>query len=190
MCLFLLVQDFCMSFGVVRNMNEDQMIECADILLDECDNFRMEDYVMMFAMAKRDKLGVKIMDRLDIQVISQIHNAYSELRYEAGERLQQKDYNEAEARFNNPMAFPDQKQIEAPEGSIDATEYLRNWRLDAEREIREEQRRKDEEMRARRDKDAKAFLKLLGMDENGDPLPPSEDLNGSGNTHPPSTPRT
>ena len=44
--LYLLVKDFCRSVNVVRNMNEDQMIESAAMLIDECDNFRLEDYAM------------------------------------------------------------------------------------------------------------------------------------------------
>src|SRR4051794_36752898 len=51
--LLLLIKDFCNSVNVVRNMNEDQMIEAAAMLMDECDNFRLEDYAMMFSMAKR-----------------------------------------------------------------------------------------------------------------------------------------
>jgi hypothetical protein len=42
--------DFCSSINVLRNMNEDQMIEAAAMLIAECGNFRLEDYVMMFSM--------------------------------------------------------------------------------------------------------------------------------------------
>lgn len=73
--LVIIVKDFCSSLNVVRNMNEDQIIEAAAMLLDECENFRLEDYVVMFAMAKRGSL-VKIYDRVDLQVISEIMDAY------------------------------------------------------------------------------------------------------------------
>lgn len=73
--MFLLVKDFCNSVNVVRNMNDDQMIEAASMLLDECGNFRLEDYVMMFTMAKRGSL-VKIFDRIDLEVISNVMDEY------------------------------------------------------------------------------------------------------------------
>lgn len=82
--LILVVQDFCNSINVVRNMNEDQIIETAGMLLEECDNFRMEDYLMMFQMAKKGEL-VKIMDRIDIQIVTLMMNEYWKRRYRAGE---------------------------------------------------------------------------------------------------------
>lgn len=87
--LTLLVKDFCSALNVVRNMNEDQMIDAAAMLLDECGDFRMEDYLMMFSMAKKGKFHpeVKIMDRIDIQLISQIMDAYWMVRHEAGKRF-------------------------------------------------------------------------------------------------------
>lgn len=81
--LFLLVKDFCASLNVVRNMNEDQMIEAASMLIDECDNFRIEDYIMMFSMGKKGEL-VKIMDRMDIQVITCMMDEYWRRRFIAG----------------------------------------------------------------------------------------------------------
>jgi len=73
--VFLMVKDFAGAFNVVRNLTEDQMIECAAMLLDECDNFRLEDYVMMFQMGKRGEL-VKVYDRIDISVITEMLDAY------------------------------------------------------------------------------------------------------------------
>src|SRR4051794_15249111 len=35
--IFLMVKDFCSSMNVVRNMNDDQMIEAAGMLIDEAD---------------------------------------------------------------------------------------------------------------------------------------------------------
>ncbi len=94
--VFLLVKDFCNSLNVVRNMNEEQMIESAGMLLDECDNFRLEDYTMMFQMAKRGEL-VKIYDRIDMQVITDILDAYWQRRHEEGE----KDYVEQIKHFDS-----------------------------------------------------------------------------------------
>lgn len=96
-----LVKDFCSSYNVVRNMNEDQIIEAAIMLIDDAGNFRMEDYVMMFSMAKKGRLGVKIMDRIDIDVINQIADAYFDLRKEAGYKIQQKQIESEEGKIDN-----------------------------------------------------------------------------------------
>lgn len=84
-----LVKNFCASVNVVRNMSEDQMIEAAGMLIDECGTFRLEDYVMMFTLAKRGDL-VKILDRVDIQVIGQMLDEYWERRNAAGNREMEK----------------------------------------------------------------------------------------------------
>lgn len=88
--IFLLVKDFCSGINVVRNMNEDQMIDAAAMLLDECENFRMEDYVMMFSMAKKGEL-FEFRDRIDLQVISEIMDAYYVIRKKEGDRLQEEE---------------------------------------------------------------------------------------------------
>lgn len=83
--LTLMVKDFCGSINVVRNMNEDQMIETAAMLLDESENFRLEDYLVMFNLAKKGEL-FKIFDHLDIQVVTQILDAYWQRRNAAGKK--------------------------------------------------------------------------------------------------------
>jgi hypothetical protein len=89
--VFVLVKNFCSSFNVVRNMNEDQMLEAAAMLLDECGDFRTEDYTMMFAMAKRGQL-VDIRDRIDISVISKLMYEYWLIRLRAGREAQENDW--------------------------------------------------------------------------------------------------
>ena len=93
--LVLMVKDFCGSFNVVRNMNEDQMIETALMLLEECGNFRLEDYMMMFGMAKKRQFEpqVRIMDRIDIQIITSILDTYWEKRHNAGVQQYQLEEN-------------------------------------------------------------------------------------------------
>jgi hypothetical protein len=81
--IFLLVKDFCSSLNLIRNMNEDQMIEAASMLIDECDNFRLEDYTIMFSMGKRGELA-RIFDHVDIQVITQMLDEYWRRRHKAG----------------------------------------------------------------------------------------------------------
>jgi len=78
----MLVRDYCSSVNVVRNMNEDQMIEAASMLIDECGNFRIEDYIMMFQMAKKGEL-VTLRDRVDLVVITAMLDKYWERRRDA-----------------------------------------------------------------------------------------------------------
>lgn len=97
--LVIIVKDLCSSLNVVRNMNEDQMIEAAAMLLDECGNFRLEDYVMMFSMGKRGQL-VKIYDRIDLQVITAMMDMYWEKRKAVGEVYQENEANHYESLGN------------------------------------------------------------------------------------------
>ena len=107
--IFTLVRDFCNSINVVRNMNEAQMMEVSSMLLDECDNFRMEDYVMMFSMAKRGNL-VKIFDHVDIDIVSKIMDEYWLVRNKAGQEKQKEEFQAYEnklkeiARTSQPIA--------------------------------------------------------------------------------------
>lgn len=85
--VFCLVKDFCNSLNVVRNMNEEQMIEAASMLIEECGNFRLEDYVQMFQLAKRGNL-VKVYDRIDLQVITEMLDEYWKRRKQAADILE------------------------------------------------------------------------------------------------------
>lgn len=95
--LFSLIYDFCKAVNVVRNMTNDQMIEAAQMLLDECEDFRMEDYVIMFSMGKRGQL-VDIRDRIDINIISMMLDRYYIVR-----REEAKKHFEAEERLHNML---------------------------------------------------------------------------------------
>lgn len=103
--IFLLVKDFCGSMNFVRNMNEDQMIEAASMLLEESGNFRVEDYVMMFSMAKKGQFSdVKMYDRMDIQIIAQILDAYWLARNNAGNKAYEEEYQATEIlAIDNPV---------------------------------------------------------------------------------------
>jgi hypothetical protein len=103
--LQVLIQSFCDSVNVVRNMSIDQVFDTATFLLDECEGFRLEDYVIMFTMAKRGQL-VKIFDRIDITVITGILDAYWDKRNEAGQKIQEKEVTEIDNHINsNTVTF-------------------------------------------------------------------------------------
>lgn len=130
--IVLLVKDFCGSVNVVRNMNEDQMIETAQMLLDECDNFRLEDYVMMFAMAKRGKFHpeVKILDRIDIQLVAAMMDCYWTHRRSAGNKAHEEEIKRLESlgstlRIEESMNKQDQQMLRAAENLQSAMEQLR-----------------------------------------------------------------
>jgi hypothetical protein len=97
--IFLMVADLCRSVNVVRNMNEDQMIEVATMLLEECGNFRIQDYMMFFTMVKRGQLG-RIYDRLDIQVISEMLDEFWKRRHHAAEALMEEQHHHLDSLGN------------------------------------------------------------------------------------------
>ncbi len=74
-----LIKNFCDMFNVVRNMNDTQIYECANILIDECPCYTFEDFICMFTIAKKNKL-VKIYDRIDLQIILEILEKYEVIR--------------------------------------------------------------------------------------------------------------
>lgn len=84
--LTLLVMNFSESMNVVRNLNATQAIEIVEMLIDESEDFRIEDYFIMFQLAKRGKIG-DIRDRIDIQLVSKLIDEYWHLRKKEGERL-------------------------------------------------------------------------------------------------------
>lgn len=115
--VFLLVKDLCNSVNVVRNMSEDQMIEAAGMLIDECDNLRLEDYIMMFTLGKRGQL-VKIMDRMDIDIISKMLDSYWQMRYEAGQRIYEQEIYADNNRWKDKrlgQITPEEKEKMTPE---------------------------------------------------------------------------
>lgn len=87
MLVSAIIRDFCASFNIVRNMNAEQIVEAAGMLLDECGNFRLEDYILMFAMAKRGEL-YEVRDRIDLQIITAIWDNYWMKRHNAGKCAQ------------------------------------------------------------------------------------------------------
>ena len=86
--LVMLIKNFSESLNVVRNLNELQTVEIAQMLIDECGDFRLEDYFVMFQLAKRGKIG-DIRDRIDIQLVSKLLDEYWAYRRKEGEKLQQ-----------------------------------------------------------------------------------------------------
>lgn len=106
-----LIRDFCGAFNIVRNMNAEQIVEAAAMLLFEAGNFRLEDYVMMFAMAKRGEL-YEVRDRIDIQVITAIADKYWGRRHLSAVRFE----NEQAGHLEGLGPAKDQIQYSADTG--------------------------------------------------------------------------
>lgn len=100
----ILIKDFCASVNVSRNMNEDQILEAALMLLNERGNFRMEDYTVMFAMASRGEL-VKIYERVDLSVITEIADAYYARRRDEKIAMEEADIERQEAQPLIPKSW-------------------------------------------------------------------------------------
>lgn len=121
--LQVLIQSFCDSVNVVRNMHYEQVFDTATFLLDECEGFRLEDYVIMFTMAKRGQL-VKIYDRIDITVITAMLDAYWDNRNEAGQKIQEKEVIEMDNLINS-------KEVDVvPEMKKEFTDWLKQLPTD------------------------------------------------------------
>jgi hypothetical protein len=100
--LYLLLKNFCESINVVRPMTEAQIREASFFLLDECGDYRIEDYIAMFSLGKRGKL-VPILDRIDIQVIGAMKEEYEYFRRDAivKERSEFAQHTRSRIWFNN-----------------------------------------------------------------------------------------
>lgn len=95
--LSVMIRDFCATMNVVRNMNEEQILEAAAMLLNECGNFRLEDYAIMFTMAKKGQL-FEVRDRIDLQIITAIADAYYAQRRDAKINMQDQELERLEAQ--------------------------------------------------------------------------------------------
>lgn len=161
--LFFLVNDFCKSVNVVRNMTEDQMIDTASFLLDECGNYRIEDYVMMFTMAKRGQL-VKILDRVDIQIVGQLRDAYDCMRYNAGERHREEQLKMIGREV--PILHEDED-----EKSRRFDEAMNNFKKMVEEEKHEQEIKRKEKLKTIHDNNKKRIEEIMEWRKaNGVPL--------------------
>jgi len=93
----VMVRDYCASINVARNMNEDQILEAAAMLMEEAGNFRLEDYAMMFALAKRGKL-VKVYERIDLTTITEMADAYYAERRDTKIAMQEQEIERQEVQ--------------------------------------------------------------------------------------------
>lgn len=166
--ILTLVKDMCSSLNVVRNMNEDQMMEAASMLLDEAGNFRLEDYVMMFSMAKRGQL-IKIYDRIDIDVVGLIADEYWIRRGKAGKKKQESEYNYFEDNLKEierapgkiPLGELEMLTTQMSVEAIEAAENLKNLTKKMAGKDPEQKQKNNEEIDARIKAQQEFFKKNL-----------------------------
>lgn len=99
--IYLLILDFCKSQNVTRNMSDEQAIEAAGMLLDQCGDYRLQDYVIMFTMAKRGLFDLKLYEGLDITKISMIEQAYDEYSSKELKHISDKAWEDLEDKGRN-----------------------------------------------------------------------------------------
>jgi len=140
-----IVASFCSGVNVVRNMNVDQMIDTAIFLRDEafddkhldCD-YRLEDYAVMFTLAKRGKIG-KIMDRIDCSVIAQILDEYHFIRKRERENFDKKQIDPVTVQPENASYVPIEKVTQELNKLVEARKKFENQEVDIEAEIKRKQ---------------------------------------------------
>lgn len=110
--IYLIVLDYCNSQNVKMNMNDDQIIESAQMLLDQCGNYRIEDYACMFTLAKRGKLDVEIYQSIDITTISKIEQSYDKYSTELLNRqaIEEHEAHKRKYQYRKPET---EEEIEA-----------------------------------------------------------------------------
>ena len=90
-------------FNVGKNITEDQAINTAVLILEKYPYETLEDFVMVFKMAKKGELG-KVYDRIDPQVIFEWCNQYFEKKAEIREIEHQKFKQKEAKQIENQKA--------------------------------------------------------------------------------------
>lgn len=154
--IVLLLGDLNEAFNVVRPMSDSQMIDIAAMMLDECGDFRLEDYIMLLTMVKRGDL-VKVMDRIDMGVIGAAMNEYYLRRRDEGLRAQEEEYAAYEQSLKGIARPPETEQeqlLSAQFGKLAGE--MKAW----EKEDEEKERQRDE----RRRKEVQAYASKYNLD--------------------------
>lgn len=178
--LVMLLRDLAASFNVVRNLNGGQMLELAKMMLNECGPFRLEDFIIMFEMGKRGEL-VDIRDRIDINIISKMMDAYWYKFNDAWRKIREEKEKKIFARrqywhrSKHLFQYAVLKIVKSKKASISAPKYVKvdwsnieNFLDDAQRLEQEERSRKESERRRKEreqnEKISRAYAQLQGVD--------------------------
>lgn len=168
----VLVKAFCSQLNVVRNMNEVQIIQCANFLMKNGDDMTMEDFVVMFEMAQNNRLG-KILDRVDIQVVATMLESYKDYRFYQwriinsdldGETFKQidaknrADYEKAKAEGLIPENINATAEIEK------IAKQMKDWDKPASKELQDQRKKQiDENRKNKLDAERESYAKAHGI---------------------------
>jgi len=166
--LTALVKNFCDSINVPegKNMNATQMVEAACFLLDECDNYRIEDYAMMFTLAKRGHLNVRVFDRVDIQLVSDFKASYEALRRQYDESIREQQIQKEETRLiPDERDNPNEPESVKIERFNEALRRLKELKLKIQKEKQEQAQKEREELQKKKEEMLEQMKKLA--EKNG-----------------------
>jgi hypothetical protein len=139
--LVAMLTDFCNYFNVVRQMNSDQIVQCAYelIITAEEDQLSIEDLALFFQGAKQGKYNThntKIFDHIDQALIFELLEVYRQQRHEQYFRIKE----EKESQYKvlgpssrlldelNPMDAKMQKDVDTLAGQMNELKTkLKEW---------------------------------------------------------------
>lgn len=87
--VYTLILNVSNYFNVAHSMNQDQALQTATLILDKYPVETVEDFVMVFKMAKRNEFGT-ILHRIDGTVIFDWCARYFDLKYAKKDELRQR----------------------------------------------------------------------------------------------------
>lgn len=150
-----LIANFCKSQNLPdgKNMREPQIIDTAAFLLDECGTFRIEDYAMMFTLAKRGKLAMernrtmtgRVFDRVDMQLIAEFKENYEEMRWQYAERAM-----EEEAKLKAHGKVVDEREPHSDDGGEQWAKAMEHWEAIKQQWQKEKQEKFEQEAQERK----------------------------------------
>lgn len=120
--LTALVTNLNKSLNLKRPLNEIQITEVAVMLLDECEDYTFQDYVVMFEMIKRKKFKTEFYEGLDISKMAAFWDEYHALR---GEHRFLKEKAKIDKLEGNAPYFDTSRQL--PESKEDEERKKRNF---------------------------------------------------------------
>lgn len=94
--MYTLIINVSNYFNVAHAMNKEQAVQTAGLIMDKYPVETLEDFVMVFKMAKRNEFGTNL-HRLDGTVIFEWCARYFDLKYSRKDELRQREVKSEKA---------------------------------------------------------------------------------------------
>lgn len=117
--VYTLILNVSNYFNVAHSMNQDQALQTATLVLDKYPVETVEDFVMIFKMAKRSELGT-ILHRIDGTVIFEWCARYFDLKYAKKDELRHK-----EVKSEKAAALEESKSMTELWKTVEAVTHVR-----------------------------------------------------------------